>query len=84
MNNRKHCHSTECVLDVFQAAGFSEGEAADLALNYTCFPMDCDFAVPQARAYLAGQICQDCGVGLPEGGKVCSTCAAPPQLSPIR
>jgi hypothetical protein len=64
-------HDGECVLDVLQGAGLSSAEAFDVALNHTCFPMDCEIASAQARAYLAGRICGGCGVGLPEGGPRC-------------
>jgi hypothetical protein len=47
------CSGKNCVLDVFVAAGYSLHEAAQTALEYTCFPMNCDLASAQARAFLA-------------------------------
>jgi hypothetical protein len=42
----------ECVLDVLRDAGLAEREAFRVAMEFTCFPMDCKIAVEQAREYL--------------------------------
>jgi hypothetical protein len=47
------CSGRNCVLDVFVAAGYSLHEAAQTALEVTCFPMNCDLASAQAREFLA-------------------------------
>ncbi len=47
----KHCTSATCVLDVLSEA-FSDNEVGDIAMNYTCFPMDCDVASAQARVFV--------------------------------
>lgn len=41
----------ECAVDIIAAAGFDN--PAGLALEFTCFPMDCAVAVKQARDFVA-------------------------------
>lgn len=47
----KHCKSATCVLGVLSEA-FPDDEVGDIAMNYTCFPMDCDVASAQARVFV--------------------------------
>lgn len=44
---RANCNSEICVLDILEPV-FGK-ESADIAVNYTCFPMDCTVAHKQAQ-----------------------------------
>ena len=49
----KHCDAKTCVLDVL--APVFGADAGNIAMEYTCFPMNCDVASAQAR-YLLEQV----------------------------
>lgn len=42
-----------CVLDYLVDAGLTREEAAHVAWEHTCFPLDCELAVAQASEWLA-------------------------------
>lgn len=47
----KHCDAATCVFDVL-AEVFPDDDIGNIALEYTCFPMDCDVASKQARVFV--------------------------------